>query len=143
MAFAIVNLDTARVIPQRKQTNLTFGSLNRVDLPDSLRSVVMPGHVGYELTPFKVYPVTVVDVGSGPVVANTSDPVFDPVADTVTVTRTLEAAPPPPTNDEIYDEVLQNQKVFKAYVLAINDGSVVPGSGMSGAQLKAAVTAKM
>ena len=49
----------------------------------------------------------------------------------------------PPTKDEIYDQVLQNQKVFKAYVLAINDGSIVPGSNMAGAQLKAAVKAKM
>ncbi len=49
----------------------------------------------------------------------------------------------PPTKDEIYDQVLQNQKVFKAYVLAINDGSIVPGSNMTGAQLKAAVKAIM
>jgi hypothetical protein len=52
-------------------------------------------------------------------------------------------APPPVTNDEIYDQVLQNQKVFKAYVLAVNDGSIVPGSNMTNAQLKAAVKAKM
>lgn len=51
--------------------------------------------------------------------------------------------PPPPTNNEIYDRVIQNQKVFKGYVLAINDGSIVPGSNMTGAQLKAAVKAKM
>ncbi len=51
--------------------------------------------------------------------------------------------PPPPTNDEIYDRVIQNRKVFKGYVLAINDGSIVPGSNMTGAQLKAAVKAKM
>lgn len=49
----------------------------------------------------------------------------------------------PPTNDEIYDQVIQNQKVLKGYVLAINDGSIVPGSNMTGAQLKAAVKAKM
>jgi len=51
--------------------------------------------------------------------------------------------PLPPTNDEIYDQVIQNQKVFKGYVLAVNDGSIVPGSNMTGAQLKAAVKAKM
>ncbi len=49
----------------------------------------------------------------------------------------------PPTNDEIYDQVIQNQKVFKGYVLAVNDGSIVPGSNMTGPQLKAAVKAKM
>ena len=51
--------------------------------------------------------------------------------------------PPPPTNDKIYDQVIQNQKVFKGYVLAINAGTIVPGSNMTGAQLKAAVKAKM
>ena len=51
--------------------------------------------------------------------------------------------PPPPTNDEIYDQVIQNRKVFKGYVLAVNDGSIVPGSNMTGTQLKAAVKAKM
>ena len=51
--------------------------------------------------------------------------------------------PPPPTNDQIYDEVIQNQRVFKGYVLAVNDGSIVPGSNMTNAALKAAVKAKM
>ena len=51
--------------------------------------------------------------------------------------------PPPLTNDQIYDQVIQNRKVFKGYVLAVNDGSIVPGSNMTGAQLKAAVKAKM
>ncbi len=51
--------------------------------------------------------------------------------------------PLPPTDDEIYDQVIQNQKVFKGYVLATNDGSIEPGSNMTGAQLKAAVKAKM
>jgi len=32
---------------------------------------------------------------------------------------------------------------LKAYVLAVNDGSIVPGSNMTGAALKAAVKAKM
>ena len=51
--------------------------------------------------------------------------------------------PTPPTNDEIYDQVIANQKVFKGYVLAVNDGSIVPGSNMTGPALKAAVKAKM
>jgi len=49
----------------------------------------------------------------------------------------------PPTKDEIYDEVIKTQRVFKAYVLAVDDGSIVPGSNMGGAALKAAVKAKM
>ncbi len=57
----------------------------------------------------------------------------------------LPADPPPipPTNAEIYDQVMQNQRVLKAYALAINDGSVVPGSNMTNAALKAAVVAKL
>ncbi len=60
-------------------------------------------------------------------------------------TEVLELDPDnlPPTKDEIYDQVLKNRKVFRAYVLAINDGSIVPGSNMTAAQLKAAVKAKM
>ena len=54
-----------------------------------------------------------------------------------------DPAPTPPTNDEIYDRVIQNRKVFKGYVLAVNDGSIVPGSNMTGPQIKAAVKAKM
>ncbi len=60
--------------------------------------------------------------------------------------NTLDPAdppPPPPTNDQLYDQVIQNQKVFKGYVLAVNNGSIVPGSNMTGAQLKAAVKANM
>lgn len=55
----------------------------------------------------------------------------------------LPADPPPapPTLDEIYDATLQQQRVFKAYVLAVNDGSVVPG--MTLVDLKTAVKAKM
>ncbi len=54
-----------------------------------------------------------------------------------------DPAPPAPTLDEIYDEFIRVQRAFKGYVLAINDGSIVPGSNMTGAQLKAAVEAKM
>lgn len=60
------------------------------------------------------------------------------------VNFTAPPPPPPPlTNDQIYDTVIQNKKVFKAYVLSINDGSIVPGSNMTNAALKAAVKAKM
>jgi hypothetical protein len=51
--------------------------------------------------------------------------------------------PPPPTNDEIYDQVIKNQSVFKGYVLAINDGSIFPGGNMTNAQIKSALKAKM
>jgi hypothetical protein len=51
--------------------------------------------------------------------------------------------PPPPTNDEIYDEVIQNHKVLKALVLCLNDGTIVPGANVSGAELKSAIKDKM
>lgn len=60
---------------------------------------------------------------------NTPDPVDPP--------------PAPPTNDQIYDQVIKTQKVLKAYILAVNDGSIMPGSDMTGAQIKARVKAKM
>jgi len=51
--------------------------------------------------------------------------------------------PDPPTIDEVYDQTIQNQKVLKALALCLNDGSFVPGSNHTGAQLKAIVKAKM
>ena len=52
-------------------------------------------------------------------------------------------APPVPTDDEIYDSVIQNQQVLKALVLCINDGSIVPGADVSNTALKTAIKAKM
>ena len=48
-----------------------------------------------------------------------------------------------PTDDAVYTETFKSQRLLKAYVLALNDGSIVPGSNMTGAQLKAAIKAKM
>lgn len=52
-------------------------------------------------------------------------------------------APTTPTNDEIYDGVIQNQQVLKALVRCINDGSIVPGANVSNAALKTAIKVKM
>jgi len=71
---------------------------------------------------------------------------YQAVQDWIALGNTPDPAdppPPPPTNDEIYDQVIQNQKVLKAYVLAINDGSIIPGSNMTNAALKAAVKVHM
>ena len=54
-----------------------------------------------------------------------------------------DSPPPPPTNDEIYDLAIQNQKVLKAVVLSINDGTLVPGANVSNAALKTTVKANM
>lgn len=51
--------------------------------------------------------------------------------------------PPPPTNDDIYNLTIQNQKVLKAIVLSINDGTLVPGAAVSNATLKAIIKANM
>ena len=78
-------------------------------------------------------------------------PLFWTDADnTVTTDRTWENigfdAPQvatPPTLDDIYDDVIQQQRVFRGYVFAINDGTIGPGSNMTPADIKAAVKAKM
>ena len=54
-----------------------------------------------------------------------------------------EPVDPPPTNDEIYDHVIQTNKVLKAIVLSINDGSFVFGAKVGGARLKAIFKANM
>jgi hypothetical protein len=51
--------------------------------------------------------------------------------------------PPEPTVDEIYDQLLQNQRLLKAVVLAINDGSLTVGGNRTPTQLKAIIKAKM
>src|SRR4051812_48919165 len=54
--------------------------------------------------------------------------------------------PPPlpiPTVDEIYDQVLRDQRVVKAIVMAINDGTLIVGGNKTGAQLKSIIKAKM
>lgn len=53
------------------------------------------------------------------------------------------AAPPPPTLDELYDQAIQNERMLKAVILALNDGSFPIGTNKTGAQLKAIVKAKM
>lgn len=57
--------------------------------------------------------------------------------------NSADPAPSPPTNDEIYNQVIQNQKVLKAVVLSLNDGTLVPGANISNATLKAIVKANM
>lgn len=51
--------------------------------------------------------------------------------------------PDPLTNDELFDLILQGQKTLKAVVLCLNDGSFVPGTNYTNAQIKSIVTAKM
>lgn len=55
----------------------------------------------------------------------------------------VDSPPPPLTNDEIYNIAIQNQKVLKAIVLSINDGTLVTGANVSNAALKVIVKANM
>lgn len=48
-----------------------------------------------------------------------------------------------PTNEEIFDKSVQNFKMLKALVLALNDASFVPGSNYTNAQIKIIITDKM
>lgn len=48
-----------------------------------------------------------------------------------------------PTKEEIYDNTMKNSKLLKAVVLALNDGSLVPGSNLSGAELKTIIKNKI
>ena len=54
-----------------------------------------------------------------------------------------DAAETPPTNDEIYDQTIQTQRLLKAVVLSLNDGTFVPGANIGNAALKAIILAKM
>jgi len=56
---------------------------------------------------------------------------------------TVEPEPEQPTTDELYDRGMRNNKIIKALVLCINDGSIVPGANATPAQLKAAIKGKM
>jgi len=51
--------------------------------------------------------------------------------------------PPALTNGEIYDIVMLNEKVLKAVILALNDGTFVPGSNYTNAQLKTGIKNRM
>jgi maltose-binding protein MalE len=54
-----------------------------------------------------------------------------------------DPAPPAATVEEIYDRAIQNQKLLKALILALNDGSFIPNSGLTNAALKNIIKAKL
>jgi len=51
--------------------------------------------------------------------------------------------PPPPTLDELYDLELQSFNVLKALIIALNDGTFVPGSNYTAAEGKTRIKSKM
>ena len=81
----------------------------------------------------------------GFVIEKPSDETCDWLIDPVNKAVVINVLPPNPgpTNEEIYNQVMKNQKVLKAFVLCINDGSIIPGANMSNAALKTAIRDKM
>ena len=60
--------------------------------------------------------------------------------------NTLDPADPPPappTNEQIYDRVLKTNKVLKGLVKSINDGTLVTGATLTGAQLRTIIKNNM
>lgn len=61
--------------------------------------------------------------------------------------RDIVTAYVPPTqdeiNDEIYDQLTQQNKVLKALIMALNDGTFVPGSNYTNAQIKQGIKNRM
>ncbi len=51
--------------------------------------------------------------------------------------------PAPPTNEEIYDQTLKNSKVLKILIMALNDGTFVPGSNLTPTQIRNYIASKM
>lgn len=97
--YALVDLSTNQVVPQRGQTALTFESLARVDLPDG--SVIFSPSSGYVFPPqyvgeinpppkFKLLEVLTIETGVGPVSVDAT-PVFD--GQNVKTARSLSGYP--------------------------------------------------
>ena len=141
MRYSIVNLDLGQVVPQRGHSTKLFDTLKRVSFPDDLRTVVFSPEAGYDLPPYRLYTITFVNTGSGPVVASESVPVFNVESDTVTVERVLESAPLPTTDDAAYDELMVRTdrlaKQLTSLIKKLNSGVFVPGDSLTDAQLKA------
>ena len=62
-------------------------------------------------------------------------------------THTLDDVPPPPPEDldATYDSVMSSRlnRIFRAYVAAVNSGTITPGANHTAAQLKSKIKAKM
>jgi len=55
----------------------------------------------------------------------------------------IDPPPAPPTNEEIYDQVLENNKILRILIMALNDGTFVPGSNHTAQQIKNFIKARM
>lgn len=61
--------------------------------------------------------------------------------------RDIANAYVPPTQDELnseaYDQAILNNKIIKALIMALNDGSFVPGSNYTAEQIKTGIKNRM
>lgn len=81
--YALVNLSTSAVV---STFNGTPGQM-RVEIPDGTNRIIMGASVGSEAPPFKVFEITEISVGSGPVIVSIDGPTFANNAVTRTTTR--------------------------------------------------------
>ena len=140
--YALVNTDTELVVAGADKTGLTFNGVPGqlvVACPDNTNRTIRAGSPGDVAAPFKIYEVAIATSGAGPRLVGKNDPAFDAVADTVTQTHTMGAAPVTSDGDA-YDELqAQAQLQFKAIkrlIKLINDGTFIPGGNLTGPQLK-------
>ena len=90
-------------------------------------------------------PVRYVNETYTPATQVRTGPVYAVDADEVVGTYTVRSK----TAQELDDEKdaiasqITGRSLLKAYIMAINDGSIEPGSNMTGPQLKAAIKAKL
>jgi len=52
-------------------------------------------------------------------------------------------APVKPSNDEVYDQAIQNNRIIRALIKSINKGTLVTGGRVTGQELKAIIKAEM
>lgn len=115
-------------------------------LPRSWKNISGLNHMDAEgLRGIGWLPVRYVDPAFDPETQVRTGPVLVVDTDEVVGTYTVRDKTAQELDDEKDAEAtgLLNNRALKAYILCVNDGSIVPGSNMTAAQLKAAIKAKM
>lgn len=56
---------------------------------------------------------------------------------------TADPPPAPPTNEEIYNNTLQNEKILLALIKSLNNGNFTPGSNLTLDQVKTIIKGNM
>lgn len=45
--------------------------------------------------------------------------------------------------ESVYNQLIQDQRIFRAYVIAMNKGTIIPGGKMTATDIKAAIKVEM